>query len=289
MSLISHLQCIRCGAKYPADTVMNLCPVDASPVEIIMDLERLVAEQPNQSWYQPERNDMWRFGGLLPLDINNPDDLPHIFNLGEGNTPLLDYNDHPLARKIGFTLLVKDEGKAHPGFGANPTQSFKDRGMAMTISMAHKAGIQKLAVPTQGNAGDSMCEYANAAGMQAVVAMPDNTPMPILGRVAALASQSERFDLELVTGTIREAGALLKEKWLDKGYFSVATFQEPGWRIDGKKTLGLELAEPKQGGDPWSLPDVVIYPTGGGTGVLGMWKAWNELEALGLIDDSAPK
>ena len=289
MSLILHLQCIRCGAEYPAGTVMNLCPLDDSPVEIIMDLERLMAEQPELTWYQPERNDMWRFGGLLPLDINNPNDQQHIFNLGEGHTPLLTYNDHPLAQKVGFTLLVKDEGKAHHGFGANPTQSFKDRGMAMTISMAHKAGITKLAVPTQGNAGDSMCEYANAAGMEAVVAMPDNTPMPILGRVAALASQSERFKLELVTGTIREAGALLKEKWLDKGYFSVATFQEPGWRIDGKKTLGLELAEPKQTDDPWSLPDVVIYPTGGGTGVLGMWKAWNELEAMGLIDHRRPR
>ena len=254
-----------------------------------MDLDRLAKEQPRLSWYQPERNDMWRFGGLLPLDINHPDDRPHIFNLGEGNTPLLDYNDHPLAAENGFDLLVKDEGKAHPGFGSNPTQSFKDRGMAMTISMAHKAGLSMLAVPTQGNAGDSMCEYANAAGMQAVVAMPDNTPMPILGRVAALASQSDRFRLELVKGSIREAGALLKEKWLDKGYFSVATFQEPGWRIDGKKTLGLELAEPKYIGGRWSLPDVVIYPTGGGTGVLGMWKAWNELETLGLIDDFRPK
>ena len=289
MSFVSHLQCVRCGAEYAADTVMNLCPLDNSPVEIVMDLERLMTEQPNQSWYQPGRNNMWRFGGLLPLDINNPNDQPHIFNLGEGNTPLLDYSDHPLAHEAGFTLLVKDEGKAHAGFGSNPTQSFKDRGMAMTISMAHRAGIKKLAVPTQGNAGDSMCEYAYAAGMEAVVAMPDNTPMPILGRVAALASQSERFSLELVTGTIREAGALLKEKWLDKGYFSVATFQEPGWRIDGKKTLGLELAEPKQDGDRWSLPDVVIYPTGGGTGVLGMWKAWNELEAMGLIDDFRPR
>jgi len=232
---------------------------------------------------------MWRFGGLLPLDINNPDDQPHIFCLGEGYTPLLDYSDHPLARQVGFSLQVKDEGKAHKDFGSNPTQSFKDRGMAMTISMAHKAGIHQLAVPTQGNAGDSMCEYAYAAGMEGVVAMPDNTPMPILGRVAALARQSDKFELELVTGTIREAGALLKEKWLDKGYFSVATFQEPGWRIDGKKTLGLELAEPRQAGGPWRLPDVVIYPTGGGTGVLGMWKAWSELECLGLIDHHRPK
>jgi len=289
MNLISHLQCTRCGARYPADTIMNLCPVDDSPVEIIMDLERLAVEQAAMSWYRPQRKDMWRFGGLLPLDITNPDHAPHIFNLGEGCTPLLDYDDFTLAKKGGFSLRVKDEGKAHAGCGANPTQSFKDRGMAMTVSMAHQAGIRRLAIPTQGNAGDSLCEYACAAGMEAVVAMPDNTPLPILGRVAALAQQSEHFHLELVTGTIREAGALLKERWLGKGYFSVATFQEPGWRIEGKKTLGLELAEPGCDGDPWRLPDVVIYPTGGGTGVLGMWKAWSELECLGLIDSRRPK
>jgi len=289
MSLVSHLQCTGCGAEYAADTIMNLCPVDNRPVEIIIDLERLKSEQPDLAWYHPERKDMWRFGGLLPLDINNQQDQPHIFNLGEGYTPLLQYHDHVLANRVGFSLAVKDEGKAHPGFGSNPTQSFKDRGMTMTISMAHKAGITKLAVPTQGNAGDSLCEYVLAAGMQAVVAMPDNTPAPILDRVADLAGKSDRFDIELVTGSIREAGLLLKQKWLDKGYFSVATFQEPGWRIDGKKTMGLEIAEPKQAGEPWKLPDVVIYPTGGGTGVLGMWKAWQELEDLGLIDHFRPR
>lgn len=289
MSYVSHLHCIRCGAEYPADSIMNLCPVDDSLVEIIIDLERLKAEQPNMAWYQPERNNMWRFGGLLPLDINDPQDIPHIHNLGEGHTPLMQYRDHALALENGFSLAIKDEGKAHPGYGANPTQSFKDRGMAMTISMAHKAGLTKLAVPTQGNAGDSLCEYVLAAGMQAVVAMPDNTPAPILERVAQLARESDNFDIELVSGTIREAGALLKDKWLDRGYFSVATFQEPGWRIDGKKTLGLEIAEPKQPDDPWELPDVVIYPTGGGTGVLGMWKAWSELECLGVLDHFRPR
>jgi threonine synthase len=268
---------------------MNLCPVEHRPVEVIIDLERLMAEQPDLAWYQPQRIDMWRFGGLLPLDINHPEDRQHIVNLGEGFTPVLDYGDHALARKAGFNLGIKDEGKAHSGYGANPTQSFKDRGMSMTISMAKRAGLEKLAVPTQGNAGDSMCEYVDAAGMKAVVAMPDNTPMPILGRVAALANGSDRFDLELVTGTIREAGELLKKTWIPDGYFSVATFQEPGWRIDGKKTLGLELAEPQQQGAPWSLPDVVIYPTGGGTGVLGMWKAWSELECMGLIDERRPR
>jgi threonine synthase len=232
---------------------------------------------------------MWRFGGLLPLDINNPDDRPHIVSLGEGHTPILPFNDHALARKAGFSLGVKDEGKAHHGFGANPTQSFKDRGMAMSISMAHWHGLTKLAVPTQGNAGDSLCEYADAAGMSAVIAMPDDTPLPIMGRVATLAHRSSRFHLETVTGTIREAGNLLKSDWIPKGWFSVATFQEPGWRIEGKKTLGLELAEPESIGGTWSLPDVVIYPTGGGTGVLGMWKAFSELERLGLIGPDRPK
>lgn len=286
---ISFLKCIGCGAEYPPGTLMNLCPADGRPVEIIIDLERLQAEQPANGWYNPGRNDMWRFGGLLPLDISNPADSRHILTLGEGHTPLLDYSDYPLARTAGFFLAIKDEGKAHSGHGANPTQSFKDRGMAMTVSMARRHGLRKLAVPTQGNAGDSLCEYADAAGMSVVVAMPTDTPMPILGRVAALAQTSERFHLELVEGSIREAGELLKRKWIPDGWFSVATFQEPGWRIDGKKTLGLELAEPTAPGGPWSLPDVVIYPTGGGTGVLGMWKAWMELECLGLIGPERPR
>jgi len=287
--MMSCLKCTGCGAEYPAGTLMNLCPVDQRPVEIIMDLERLQKEQPAMGWYHPERHDLWRFGGLLALDINNPLDRQSIVTLGEGFTPLLDYADHPLARKGGFKLGVKDEGKAHPGFGANPTQSFKDRGMSMTVSMANKHGLQRLAVPTQGNAGDSLCAYAGAAGIAVVVAMPEDTPMPILGRVAALAHNSEQFHLVTVKGTIREAGALLKQDWIPHGWFSVATFQEPGWRIEGKKTLGLELAEPEKPGDAWKLPDVIIYPTGGGTGVLGMWKAFQELEDLGLIGSHRPR
>jgi threonine synthase len=288
-AMIAHLECTACGAEYPAETLMNLCPADNRPVQIIIDLERLASEQPGMSWYQPARNDMWRFGGLLPLDISDAGDREHILSLGEGHTPGLDFSDHPLARSAGFALTVKDEGRSHPGFGMNPTQSFKDRGMSMTVSMARKHGLQRLAVPTQGNAGDSLCEYVDLAGMSAVVAMPDNTPLPILGRVAALAHASERFHLELVSGSIREAGELLKQKWIPRGWFSVATFQEPGWRIEGKKTMGLELAEPDVPGGRWSLPDVLIYPTGGGTGILGMWKAFSELECLGLIGPERPR
>jgi threonine synthase len=287
--MILGLKCTGCGAEYPADTLMNLCPVDQRPVEIIIDIDRLGREQPGLSWYQPKRRDLWRFGGLLALDIANEEDRQHIVTLGEGYTPVLDYSDYPLAKKAGFTLGVKDEGKAHPGFGANPTQSFKDRGMCMTLSMARKHGLKRLAVPTQGNAGDSLCAYAEAAGISAVVAMPGDTPLPILGRVAALSHASDQFHLCLVEGTIREAGALLKQEWIPKGWFSVATFQEPGWRIEGKKTLGLEIAEPRGPGEPWKLPDVIIYPTGGGTGVLGMWKAFQELEDLGVIGSHRPR
>jgi threonine synthase len=287
--MIHMLKCTGCGAEYAADTLMNLCPVDNRPVEIIIDLERLQREQPGQAWYRRDRRDMWRFGGLLPLDINEPGQARYIISRGEGNTPLLDYRDHPLAESGGFTLQVKDEGKAHSGYGANPTQSFKDRGMAMTVSMARLHGLERLAVPTQGNAGDSLCEYALAAGISAVIAMPEDTPLPILGRVAALAHHSDQFHLECVSGSIREAGELLKRDWIPKGWFSVATFQEPGWRIEGKKTLGLELAEPESAGAPWRLPDVIIYPTGGGTGVLGMWKAFSELECLGLIGPERPR
>jgi threonine synthase len=257
---------------------------------MVLDLERLAAEQPDARWYDPRRQDMWRFGGLMALDVNDPRDAAHIVPLGGGATPLLDYGHHPLAAQAGVALQLKDEGKAHPGFGANPTQSFKDRGMAMVVAQARRLGLTRLAVPTQGNAGDSLVRYALAGGLSVVVAMPDDTPMPILGNVAAAAQRwPDRVKLELVGPTIREAGAYLKEHYLPQGWFSVATFQEPGWRIDGKKSLGLELAEPAPGETRWSLPDAVVYPTGGGTGVLGMWKAWDELEALGFIDSRRPR
>ena len=290
---MSYVRCLRGIAsriEYPADKPMNLDPVDGRPVEMLLDLERLAHEQPKAGWYRPDRPDMWRFGGLLALDANDPDDARHLVALGEGHTPLLEYRDHPLAARAGLALAVKEEGKAHPGFGANPTQSFKDRGMAMVVAQARRLGLTRLAVPTQGNAGDSLTRYALAGGLNVVVAMPEDTPMPILGSVAAAAHRHpDRVILELAGPTIRESGALLKRKYIPDGWFSVATFQEPGWRIEGKKTLGLELAEPARGETRWSLPDAVIYPTGGGTGVLGMWKAWHELEMLGLIDGRRPR
>ena len=290
---MGYLRCLRgigSGVEYPAEPPMNLDPVDGRPVQMVLDIERLAREKPGAAWYDPARKDMWRFGALMPLDITDPADATHIVALGEGNTPLLDYADHAIARGAGLRLQLKDEGRAHPGYGANPTQSFKDRGMAMVAAMARRAGLTRLAVPTQGNAGDSLVRYGLAGGLEVVVAMPDDTPMPILGQVAAMTRlHPGRIHLELVKGTIREAAAKLKADYWPHGWFNCATFQEPGWRIEGKKTLGLEMAEPPPGETRWSLPDAIVYPTGGGTGVLGMWKAFDELEALGLIDSRRPK
>ncbi len=288
MSYVSHLQGIGSGAVYPPDSVMNLCPQDGRPVQMVFDLERLAADQPAAAWYQPTRQNMWRFGALLALDPDDPVDRQHVVCLGEGHTPLTDLAQDPIARHLGIALQLKQEGWPEPGFGSNPTQSFKDRGMAMAVSMARKLGLRRLVVPTQGNAGDSLVEYALAAGVEVAVVMPEDTPMPILGRVAALAHRHPAVHLELVNGTIREAGLRVREHWLGRGFFNVATFQEPGWRIEGKKTLGLEIAEPNAGGN-WSLPDAIIYPTGGGTGMLGMWKAFDELECLGLVDSRRPR
>lgn len=290
MSFVHCLRGLASGREYSPDTPMNLDPVDGRPVEMVLDLDRLARERPHASWYRPQRRDMWRFGGLLALDVDDARDAAHIVSLGEGATPLLDYSDDASVHGTGVQLQVKDEGRAHAGYGANPSASFKDRGMAMVVSQARRLGLQQLSVPTQGNAGDSLTRYALACGLSVVVAMPPSTPQPILGSVAAAALQHpERVKLELVGPSIREAGAFLKQHYLPQGYFSVATFQEPGWRIEGKKTLGLELAEPSAAGGRWSLPQAVIYPTGGGTGVLGMWKAWDELQQLGLIDARRPR
>jgi threonine synthase len=290
---MSYVRCLRglaSGIEYPDDVPMNLDPADGRPVEMVLDLARLAAEKPAAAWYDPSRNDMWRFGGLMALDIEDPVDAAHIVALGEGATPQRWYGEHPVAKAAGLVLSLKDEGRASPGFGANPTQSFKDRGMAMVVAQARRLGLTRLAVPTQGNAGDSLVHYALAAGLSVAVAMPDDTPAPILGNVAAAALRHpDRVELALVGPTIREAAAYLREHVLPRGYFSVATFAEPGWRIEGKKSLGLEIAEPEPGHEHWELPDAVVYPTGGGTGVLGMWKAWAELETLGLIDARRPR
>lgn len=292
MSYVSHLACTVCEAQYPRDRVMNLCERDGRPVRVVLDLDRLRSERGRDGWWNPERRNLWRFGGLLPLDFDSPEDRGSIATLGEGYTPSLPYA-HPVAERVGCHLEVKDEGKHHRGFGGNPTLSFKDRGMAMTVAMARSLGLTRLAVPTQGNAGDSLAEYAVAAEIEAIIAMSPDTDLPVLGKVAAYARlHPERVKLELVAGTIVDCARRIREEYLPRGYFSVATFQEPGWRTEGKKTLGLEMAEPvgeRWRERRWQLPDVIVYPTGGGTGVVGMAKAFDELEALGLVGPDRPR
>lgn len=271
---------------------MNLCPHDGRPIQMVMDLDRLMVERGRDGWWNPDRRDLWRFGGLLPLDVNDPDDCRSIVTLGEGHTPSLPY-PHTLADRVGFRLEVKDEGRHHGGFGANPTLSFKDRGMAMTVSMARALGLNRLVVPTQGNAGDALAEYAVAGHIEVAIVMSPDTDLPVLGKVAAYAQLHPRIvQLELVPGTIIDAGRRVREWYVARGYFSVATFQEPGWRTEGKKTMGLEMAEPcgdRLARRQWQLPDVIVYPTGGGTGVVGMAKAFDELEALGLVGPERPR
>ncbi|MEM9304880.1 MAG: threonine synthase [Pseudomonadota bacterium] len=272
------------GTAYSPDELMNLDPVDGRPVQMRLDTAALADRWPGRTWLR-ERRDLWRYGPLLPFDAGDPAEAEAIVGLGEGWTPLLEAHDEVDAEALAIRLFVKDEGMPHAGFGANPTQSFKDRGMTMTATMARHFGVSKVAVPTQGNAGDSLCRYARAAGMAVAVIMPDDTPRPILGNVAAEAQLDPGVSIDLVKGTIREAGERMKSHWVPQGYFNCATFQEPGWRIEGKKTLGLEIAE--QLG--WRLPDVIIYPPGGGTGILGMWKAFHELIALGAVEGPLPR
>lgn len=287
---MSHVRCLeglQSGVEYPADSIMNTCDVDGRPVAVRYNLDTLRSDRPIPPWYCPERSDMWRFGGLLPLDVDDPEDRDHVVSLGEGRTPRLDYPEHPAAQRGGFRLQIKNEGRYSPT--GNPTGSFKDRGMSMVVSMARKLGIDRLAVPTQGNAGDALAEYGVAADLDVAIGMPKDTDAPILGKVATYDKIYDNVALTVVQGTIQEAGEAIDQIYLQQGYFHVATFQEPGWRIEGKKTMGLELAEPNAPSDPWTLPDVIVYPTGGGTGIVGMWKAFEELDALGLVGDERPR
>lgn len=271
------LRGLRSGVAYPTDEIMNLDPVDGRPVAFELDTKALAAAFPDRTWLNEKRKDLWRYGPLLAPGLD--DDL---ISHGEGWTSLVDDSERSRGE---YRLLVKDEGKPHPGFGVNPTGSFKDRGMTMVVNMARRFGLSKLVVPTQGNAGDSLAFLGNAAGMEVAVIMPEDTPDPIIGNVARLAFRHPNIHLELIKGTIREAGVRMKERWIPQGFFNCATFQEPGWRIEGKKTLGLEIAEQLD----WRLPDAIIYPTGGGTGILGMHKAFRELLELGVVEGRMPR
>jgi threonine synthase len=259
MSFVTHLECANCGQEYDADLVHNLCGVCNRPLWVRYDLEAVRRIIPKPQFLDRPPT-LWRYKELLPVK-----DESKIVSLTETMTPILETKR--LAQEFGVTrLFVKDESRL-------PTGSFKARGMALAISKANEFGIKKVAVPTAGNAGGALAAYAARAGMEAYVFMPEDTPS--INKKECYLAGAKTF---LVNGLITDCGRIVGEGKKTKGWFDVSTLKEP-YRIEGKKTMGLELAEQLD----WELPDVILYPTGGGTGLIGMWKAFNELEALGWL------
>jgi threonine synthase len=266
-SYLTHLACSRCGQAFEAERVHTVSPCCGKPL-----LARYDLEQARRTWDRSvlcqRPATMWRYHEVLPARHE-----AEVVSLGEGMTPLL-----PCARLsealgyAGARVLVKDEGQ-------NPTGSFKARGMSAAVSRARALGITALATPSAGNAAAALATYAARAGLPATVFMPRDAPTSAQAQVAASGAH-----LYLVNGLIDDAGALVAALKEERGWFDVATLKEP-YRVEGKKTMGFELAEQLD----WHLPDAIIYPAGGGTGIVGLWKAFEELEALGWIGSTRPK
>ena len=270
-SFLQRLQCTACITTFDADVVHGVCPRCQKVLFARYDLQAIKGAVTPEN-LRGRRWDMWRYRELLPVR-----DEANLVTLGEGMTSLLEV-DRRLSARLDFgggRLRIKDEGK-------NPTGSFKARGMAAAISKAKELGITEVALPSAGNAGSAAAAYAAAAGIKAHIAVPKDVP-----RVNLVEMQASDADVILVDGLINEAGRVIHRQAAEHGWFELATLKEP-YRQEGKKTLGLELAE--QGG--WGancLPDVIIFPTGGGTGIVGMWKAFEELGELGWIGPKRPK
>lgn len=262
-SYLDHLECSQCQQRYDAMRPWNASPCCGRPLLARYDLEALQRDvEPTE--LAGRVSTMWRYHELLPVSKAEA-----VLSLGEGMTPLLDMPRlGPAGIKDTVNLFIKDEG-------LNPTGSFKARGMAAAVARAVELGAKGLVTPTAGNAGAAMAAYAACAGVPAYVALPADTPRTYI-------DQARRYgaEVELVQGLISDAGQLAARVGQERDWFNVATLKEP-YRAEGKKTMGLELAE--QMG--WRLPEVIIYPAGGGTGIVGMWKAFQELRDLGWLRD----
>jgi threonine synthase len=263
-STLTHLECSRpgCGAGMPHSLPQNLCPKCSSPLLARYDLT--VAKQTLSLGALKDRAPtMWRYAEVLP------DATP--VTLGEGMTPMV--RARRLGAHMGLTRLhIKDEG-------LNPTGSFKARGLSAAVSMAAALGVKTLALPTAGNAGGAAAAYAAQAGIDCVIAMPSDTP-----KANVIESQAFGADVRLIDGLISDCGKYIAEHAAQENWFEVSTLKEP-YRVEGKKTMGYELWEQFDG----SLPDVIVYPTGGGVGLIGMWKAFEELEAMRLVGKERPR
>ena len=264
-STLTHLECSNCGATYPHDRLATTCPACGKVLLARYDLAA-AKETMTPAALRERPWNLWRYTEILPVQ-----DVAAAPSLGEGGTPL--HEAPALARDFGFDrLLIKDEG-------LNPTGSFKARGLAMAVARAKELGARTVAIPSAGNAAAAMAAYAARAGLGAVVAMPADTPAVMTAECRAYGAT-----VLLVDGLIDDCGKVVRAGAAAYGWFDASTLREP-YRAEGKKTMGLELAE--QLG--WRLPAVIIYPTGGGTGIVGMWKAFAELEAMGLIGRERPK
>ena len=251
MARILDFECSKCGERLSADVARNVCPKDGGPLYVRYDLTA-IRRSASRAAVSAGPNSMWRYSAVLP-------DAEPV-TLGEGMTPMLP------SRKYQ-NLLIKDEG-------LNPTGSFKARGMSAALTMARHYGLEKLAAPSAGNAGGALAAYAAAAGIEAYVFMPKDVPLANRLEVEACGAR-----LTLVDGLISDCGRMVAERKDQEGWFDVSTLKEP-FRVEGKKTMGYEVAEQMR----WTLPDAILYPTGGGVGLIGMWKAFEEMEALGWIE-----
>lgn len=259
---LTYLECSKCKAEHSADQLINLCPCGA-PLLARYDLNK-AAETFTRAALQERPATIWRYGELLPARCSP-------VSLGEGMTPLI--HTRRRGEQMGLRrLYVKDEG-------VNPTGSFKARGMAAAVTRAKELGARKLVAPTAGNAGGALAAYAAAAGLPAVIVMPGDTPEA--NEIECRASGAEVVKLD---GLISDCGQYVAERKDREGWYEVTTLKEP-YRIEGKKTMAFEAWEQLGG----ALPDVIIYPTGGGVGMIGMWKAFEELEAMGLIGQQRPR
>jgi threonine synthase len=261
---VSHLACPKCSATYESEQVIQLCRCGA-PLLVRYDLDQVKAALRKED-LMTRPADLWRYKELLPVKQED-----NMVRLGEGMTPLLPMKK--LGREVGLpNLFMKDEGII-------PTGTFKARGAAVGVSRAKELGIETLAMPTNGNAGAAWAVYCAAAGIKAVIVMPEDAP-PIPRGECAITGAA----LYLVDGLISDAGKIVARAVADYGWFDASTLKEP-YRIEGKKTMGLEIAE--QFG--WDLPDVILYPTGGGVGIIGIYKALRELEEMGWISGKFPR
>ena len=264
-SFVTHLECTRCGKQYDHRQLQTLCHDCARPLYPRYDLTALGRSVRKEDLAGREAS-LWRYAEFLPVD----DGVERV-TLGEGWTPLLPCPR--LGAHLGMSnLLIKDEGQM-------PTGSFKARGQSLAVTKAKELGATALAIPSAGNAGGAMAQYGARAGLPCYVFMPADVPE--LNRIECVAAGAHTY---LVQGLINDCGKIVREGTPVKNWFDISTLKEP-YRVEGKKTMGLEVAEQLD----WQLPDVIFYPTGGGTGLVGMWKAFQELEAIGWIGSKRPR